>query len=129
MRIAPIVLLGALVAVGCSGSPTKPDTVVTLTLAVGQAGTGGDVAVTFLGVTSDSRCPTDTTCVTAGDAIVSVDVTVAGDTGRYDLRSTTSARIVHRGRVILLRGLTPERRTTRSIDARDYQATIQVGGS
>src|SRR3982750_3535618 len=58
------------IAASCGGHPTSPDTSfpVTLTLQPGQMSSAGDLAVTFLGVSSDSRCPAAAICISAGEA-------------------------------------------------------------
>jgi hypothetical protein len=67
-------LLGA--AIGCGGNPNQPSP-----LPLGQpfelrpgerAVIAGDVSLVFVDVVSDSRCPIDATCVSAGEALADV---------------------------------------------------------
>jgi hypothetical protein len=78
MRVA--LALVALLAAGCN-SPTAPDRVVPgrpFTLKVGESATlpGNDGRMGFVRLVSDSRCPLDALCITAGDAVIQVSFTV-----------------------------------------------------
>lgn len=73
MRVAFVLI--ALLAAGCK-SPTEPDTMVIgkpFQLKVGEQITFPDGNwMSFVRLVSDSRCPIDATCITAGDAVISV---------------------------------------------------------
>jgi hypothetical protein len=68
------VLLGA--AIGCSGNPSQPSPLQLgepFELRLGErAAIAGDVSLVFVNVASDSRCPSDATCVSDGEALADV---------------------------------------------------------
>lgn len=98
--------LGAGAAAGaCATAPTDPgiaEADITagraewrVTLAIGQSVTpdGAGAEVTLVDVTDDSRCPSDATCVWAGDAAVAIQVRPAsGPAERIVLHSGTEPR-------------------------------------
>ncbi|MEZ5286852.1 MAG: hypothetical protein R2712_18995 [Vicinamibacterales bacterium] len=53
-----------------------------LTLVVGASADASGATITFVRVSEDSRCPTGTTCIWAGDAIVELRVARAGSSAR-----------------------------------------------
>ena len=64
---AAVAILG--VALGCaSPAPASPDPASEIALHVGEKAQvqGGELVVTFVGVTQDSRCPKGEQCITAG---------------------------------------------------------------
>jgi hypothetical protein len=140
---AALLLTGLLTA--CPADPSAPDvpgTVVaevvpgdTFRLAPGEAVAleGTDLTVQFVGVTSDSRCPEDVTCVWEGDASV-VAHTIRAGQERVWLLHTPGETIGPRsvdvgdGWVLELTGLLPAPRSDRPIAARDYRAEFRVIG-
>src|SRR5690349_13713213 len=94
-RTVLALLCAASLLSGCNGSnpaapsqPTQPSTPApapsgpvsqTSTLAPGEAAGIRDgsreLQVRFTGVTNDSRCPADATCITAGEATLAFNVT------------------------------------------------------
>ena len=68
------VLLGA--AIACAGNPAQPSPLPLgepFELRLGErAAIAGDVSLLFVDVASDSRCPIDATCVSAGEALADV---------------------------------------------------------
>ena len=99
------------------------------TLAVGQTATIADTAITIrcLGVPNDSRCPGDATCITAGDATVSIEV-LPPDAGRsqYALHTADMKPVTHSGLTIALLQLDPYPFVSRPIQPGDYRATLRV---
>ena len=85
--------------------------------------------VTLTDVSDDSRCPTDATCVWAGDATVTLRVqpvsgpaeTVALHLNRPDARSATAA-----GLHLRLERLEPAPQAGRSIERGGYLAAIVI---
>ena len=77
MRARPLVasvLFSA--AIACGGNPSQPSPFALgepFELRPGQRGAvAGDVSLVFVDVASDSRCPIDATCVSAGEALADV---------------------------------------------------------
>jgi hypothetical protein len=123
---------GALsVLVSCSSSPTVPsvEPVREFVLQVGDAvevsGTG--LRVRFERVTSDSRCPADALCITAGDAVVAVTVARAGRPSEaFSLRTDRGNRAEIGDWGLSLTKLDPYPYSGRPIPAGDYKATFRV---
>lgn len=88
-----------LLLVGCATtpSPTNADGRPTGGLRVGQEQTvpGTSAHVSFTLVDGDSRCPTDVTCVWAGNAVAVLGVRAeSGPTNSYRLNTTLDPRQV-----------------------------------
>ena len=100
------------------------------TLGVGQTAVVGDTGLRLFlqGVSEDSRCPVDVTCVWEGDAKVSIDVAAPAPRAAYDLH--TSGRfdreVKHGAYRITLVALDPAPRSTVPPSSRDYRATLVV---
>lgn len=113
-------------------APTGPTVPLNqqFTLAPGAAAVvdGGDVAVQFVRVSGDSRCPADVVCVQGGDALVHIRVLDDGRTSEYELHTGDSRRAaaVHRDLQIELVQLQPYPFSSRTIDPSDYRATLVV---
>ena len=120
-------LVLVLVASTC-GSPTAPNE--PLRLAFGRSATGGDVRLTFVDVTEDSRCPADVTCVWEGNAAVLFRVTSGGST--IDVVLNTTDRPGHArtasafGHTIELTELQPAPRTDPPLRKEEYVALLRV---
>ena len=69
--------------VACNGDPTQPDRVANdkpFELRVGDAAlTTDDLRMRFDAVRSDSRCPSDALCVWAGEAVIALTLSRAGE--------------------------------------------------
>ena len=130
MRRAVLVVL-VLVAAACAGTSTAPsgpfDTRVVL--APGQSATVDEapLVLTFIGVMGDSRCPADAVCILGGDALVRIDVTSdRSQPARYDLHTGSMQPVQHRDVTIALVELSPYPFSSRTIEPRDYRATLRV---
>ena len=99
-------------------------------LHVGQSAAvaGVSAVITFRGVPSDSRCPSDVQCVQAGNAAVMLDVaTRGGPAAPVTLNSTTPPRETALGNGILrLVSLSPSRTAAGTIEPSAYVATLCV---
>ena len=121
----------ALVAAGCTGASMAPsgpfDTRVVL--APGQSATVDEapLVISFIGVIGDSRCPADALCILGGDALVRIDVTSdRSQPARYDLHTGSMQPVQHRDVTIGLVELSPYPFSSRTIEPRDYRATLRV---
>lgn len=89
---------------------------------------GTSLSITLEEVVDDSRCPTDVTCVWAGDVAVHIRV----DDGKAPahvatLRLNTGEKeTVHGDRRITLTAVNPYPESTRKIDPASYRATFSV---
>jgi hypothetical protein len=85
------------------------------------------IGIRFIGVTGDSRCPADALCIQGGDAIVRIEVHPNhGDKVTYELHTGSLRPVVHNGQVIRLIQLDPYPFSSRTIDPKDYRATLRV---
>ena len=118
------------IAAGCD-SPTRP-TVADLgepfSLKAGSSARVSDiVTVKFERVVSDSRCPLDVLCITAGSALIEIVVTIGG--GQATLGLTTDPpgwNTIHGGFTFRLVELQPYPRASRPTPATDYVVTLNV---
>jgi hypothetical protein len=125
-------IVAVLAACACSGSPTQPDRVPAgrpFELRVGDSAlTTDNLRIRFDTVRSDSRCPMDALCVRAGEAVIGVTLSLAGEAaiGRElqtvpDKSQTTYTRFT-----ITLSSLAPYPRSGHQILLHDYIATFVV---
>ena len=125
---AAVAILG--VALGCaSPAPASPDPASEIALHVGEKAQvqGGELVVTFVGVTQDSRCPKGEQCITAGKAVVNLEATPRGESPvafQLDTSSAYEHEIV--GLRIGLVSLDPLPVSGRPISPADYVARLTV---
>lgn len=92
-----------------------------------EAPAKGGIRVKFVELVDDSRCPTDTNCVWAGNAKIRVRVTRNGRSKVLELNSNMDPRNpVFAGYSFRLAGLTPEPRSNIRINRNGYVATIEI---
>lgn len=131
MRAAVVVVV-ALTLGGCkTGSPNGPAGPVDLrvVLAPGeQTAVPGVGAIRFEGVTNDSRCPGDATCIWAGDATVRVVVSASGGaSSSYELHTFDLKPVQHLDLTISLEALSPYPFASKGpIPPADYRVTIKI---
>jgi hypothetical protein len=89
---------------------------------------GTDLEVRFEGVPSDSRCPPDVRCISAGDATVVLRLTGGGkDATTYELHTPRGRKEAEHGSYLVsLVGLGPPPASNRQASAEDYVATLHV---
>jgi hypothetical protein len=143
MRFVRLGLLCATLA-ACQGSPptTAGDTNVApstssaraelgqpFDLKVGESVAVGDAGlkITFSKVAADSRCPIDVVCVWAGDAEVALRAEASGRSGAVSVHTLLEPRVGSFGSYkIELVQLTPTRRASQQVPAKDYVARLVV---
>jgi hypothetical protein len=130
MRFAPLILL-ALLLPACSGSSSAPTGPVDVKVVVAPGQLVGvveaGVSVRFEGVVSDSRCPGNATCITAGDAVVRISVSAAGGaSATYDLHTFDRKAAKHGDVSIAIDNLSPYPFTFAPISPGDYRATLRL---
>ena len=125
-----------LAATACSqNTPTSPTVPLDRAFTLAPSDTarieGTTLAVQFVRVSQDSRCPA--WCISAGDANLLVRVIESGATTDYDLHTDDNLRrsVVHRGVRITLAQLQPSRPILPGdgfgdISPGDYRATLQA---
>ena len=135
--LAGFMLLGSASAVGGDKSNSSAKQVVRLgrsfTLKAGRQVTlqGGKLRIKFAAVEEDSRCPSDVTCVWAGNASVRLEVSARGkDNQNLTLSTGHGATFVsereYHGYKVRLVALNPYPRSTQHIAPGDYVATLLV---
>jgi len=90
---------------------------------------GEPLTVTFEQVVEDSRCPTSTTCIWAGDAVVRIGLRVSStERGRLDLKTlseTTREGVFQKYRLRLIQ-LAPTPVDSASVPSEQYVLTLMV---
>ena len=125
MKLAVLTLVGSVLLV-----PRGPSMGEAFRLTVGESASieEADLALLFVDVTGDSRCPRDVTCIVAGEAVVVIDATTSEESetltfrvppGNGDTREFSGLRIE-------ILGLEPQTDSRRRIDPSSYEATIVV---
>ena len=131
---ALLVSFGSLFALACggssSGSPTgSPPAAINqpVELAPGQSTQVGALRITFTGVSGDSRCPIDVTCVWEGDAVAEIELSQPTSAMETRELHTASPRSATYGRyqVELVR-LDPAPRSTQTIPPASYRLVVRV---
>jgi hypothetical protein len=99
-------------------------------LRVGEAATVGDelLAISFVGVTSDSRCPIDVVCVWAGEATLRLTLRRLPQPARVvEVKTPSSSEAdSYDGYTIEVRALLPAPRSATPTDPAGYVATLVV---
>jgi hypothetical protein len=124
--VLPLLLIAA-----CSGSPTQPDRVAAgqpFELRLDQTATVDGLRIRFDAVRSDSRCPMDALCVRAGEAVIAVTLSAAGETsaGRELQTVPAMSQAAYSRFMITLSQLQPYPRSDRQMQPSDYIATFIV---
>ena len=91
------------------------------------AKTKGGIQIKFVELVEDSRCPTDTNCIWAGNEKIKVRVTKNGCSKVLELNTGLDPKeVVFAGHSFRLVGLTPEPRSNIRINRNGYVAAIEV---
>ena len=134
MALRDVILTLALVAAtgagacGASG-PTEGEPFelgAEVTIAPGETAraSDGSLKVRFVRVLDDSRCPTDATCIWAGEVKLRLAVEAGEQQVERDVREGESTTVAAR-KIELLR-VRPQPVSTRKIDAGDYRASLRI---
>src|ERR1043166_5255821 len=73
-------------------SASKPET-ITLKRGQQKRAANGEVILKFISVTEDSRCPTDTNCIWAGNAKVQVRISNGRGGSKMAIMNTTTGQL------------------------------------
>lgn len=87
-----------------------------------------DFAATFVGVSSDSRCPINATCFWAGEATLQFDLSANRHAARYDLKldGLSPGPTTHEGFAVEVQTLAPYPFAGRPTPPGDYRATVRI---
>lgn len=130
MKFLPL-LPALLFTTGCAAT-LIPGNPVEFELAVGETARleDQDISIQFKAVTADSRCPSDVTCVWAGDAALALRL--GGVPGIQDttLHTSLDPKSLHRGTTTLeVLGLSPTPVSTTSTDPKSYRLRLRVSST
>lgn len=129
MKPILIVLLFAVFTVLSVSVEARPGgSLVSVQLHKEKSITGAGFKIKFVEMVEDSRCPTGTTCIWAGNAKVKIEVHGGrGGTKTFELNSTTQPTVVnYSGFEIKLMSLTPKPAVNVRIDPDKYLASFEV---
>ena len=121
--------IATLAATACF-SPTGPDAVVGTPFQLKHGDTASlpeDARLRFDTVRSDSRCPIDAICITAGDATIAVTLMRSGGDESRDVHTTPAqSHFSYSQFTVTLTELQPYPRSDRQAKPEDYTATFVV---
>lgn len=120
------VVLGVALSLACATSNRSPDLVIDIGNTTIAPGTG--FTIMFKEVPGDSRCPTDVTCVQAGNAQVLLEVKGTDGSQRIVLLNTTAGPMEATvGKVVIrLVRLDPQPVSSVPASARKYSVVLHV---
>lgn len=124
-----IPLLFVLLLVACRSSGPSASHAASLgqevTLAPGEQADPHGLSVEFVKVVEDSRCPSDVTCVWAGEVKVQLSTRVrASETVQLEITAGQDATVG--GFRLAVMHVQPERVSTRAIAPEEYRVTLRV---
>jgi hypothetical protein len=114
----------ALAACGRDGSAATLNAPTQLTPGQSALFDAEDLAVKFVGIDSDSRCPSDVACVWAGEVVVRLAVRKDGRTQELSIKSNASLPV--EGFVVAVLEVLPPRSSSQRIAPADYRVTLKV---
>jgi len=119
-----IVFAVALTACGRDGSAATLN--APIQLAPGQSAVfdAEDLTVKFVGIDSDSRCPSDVACVWAGEVVVRLSVRKDSRTKELSIKATQSLPVD--GFSVTVLDVLPPRASSQRIAPADYRVTLKV---
>jgi hypothetical protein len=135
---ALLVTFGSVFALACSGSPSSsptdspsvgPAAAINqpVELAPGQSTQFGALRLTFTGVTGDSRCPVDVTCVWEGDGVAKIELSQpTSDTETRELHTAGPRSTTYGSYQVELVRLDPAPRSTQTIPPASYRLVVRV---
>lgn len=101
----------------CVTTPTGPGG--TAEARIGQTAFYGDIGITPVVVTEDSRCPTDATCTWEGRVVVTTRITGLSGSQSYEMILDEPKSVS--GGTITLTEVTPEAKQGQTIALSDYR--------
>lgn len=128
---ALLMMFGSLFALSCGDGSASSGPSQALNqpapLAPGESAQFGALRVTFTGVSGDSRCPVDVTCVWQGDAVAQIRLSEpAGAVESRDLHTNEPRSTKYGAYQVELVRLDPAPRSTETIPAANYRLTVRV---
>ena len=130
-RLPALLPLALAATLGC-GATILPGEEIEFELDVGESARleDLDVAVRFVRVSADSRCPIDVTCAWQGDGAVVLRLTRADDESDTTLHTGLEPRsVTSQGITLEVVGLAPAPQSTRPIYPDAYRVQLRAQGS
>jgi hypothetical protein len=117
----------AILGFAAAALASKPETIV-VKRGQQKSAAKGEVIIKFVSVTEDSRCPTDTNCIWAGNAKVQVKIANRQGGSKMAVMNTTVGPKGDQfnGWAVYLTSLTPEPKSGKKMDQRSYVATFEI---
>jgi hypothetical protein len=132
LPIRTVVLIAACIGAACGETPTEPTAVPLdrlFDLRVGESAIVPDgLKVTFDRVVSDSRCPIDAICVSAGEAVLALTLSLgfSAPVEREVRADSASPEISHLAYRIKVHALMPYPRSDKKTPSDQFVATFRV---
>ncbi|MBK9215193.1 MAG: hypothetical protein IPM59_06280 [Chloracidobacterium sp.] len=123
------IFVGLLITMNSYSQDIEPFKIETVTLKTGQQKTAkmSGLKIKFLGVTEDSRCPTDVQCIWAGNAVMKFRITGENGTKDYEFNSTIGRRGDQVGVwAVSVDTLDPAPHSKKTIAANAYCVKLQI---
>ena len=114
----------ALAACGRDGSAATLDAPIQLAPGQSAVFAAEDLAVKFVAIDSDSRCPSDVACVWAGEVIVRLSVRKDRHTREFAIKGNQNLPI--EGFVVSVLDVLPPPTSSQRIAPADYRVTLKV---
>ena len=119
-----IVFAVALAACGRDGSAATLNAPIQLEPGQSAVFDAENLAVKFIGIDSDSRCPSDVACVWAGEVVVRLSVRKDSRTQELSIKATQSLPVD--GFSVTVLDVLPPRASSQRIAPADYRVTLKV---
>ena len=119
-----IVFAVALAACGRDGSAATLNAPIQLEPGQSAVFDAEDLTVKFVGIDSDSRCPSDVACVWAGEVVVRLSVRKDSRTKELSIKAPQSLPVD--GFSVTVLDVLPPRASSQRIAPADYRVTLKV---
>jgi hypothetical protein len=114
----------ALAACGRGGAAATLDAPIQLAPGESAVFDAEDLQVKFLGISSDSRCPTDVACVWAGEVLVRLALRKDSRTKELAIKETEQLPV--EGYSVKVLQVLPARKSSQPIAPADYRVTLKL---
>jgi hypothetical protein len=126
IRIGCVSLLVAVALAACGRGGAAATLDAPIQLAPGESADfdAADLQVKFVGIDSDSRCPSDVACVWAGEVLVRLTLRKDGRTKELGIKESQSLPV--EGYSVTVLQVLPARKSSQPIPPADYRVTLKL---
>jgi len=126
IRIGCVSLLVAVALAACGRGGAAATLDAPIQLAPGESAyfDAADLQVKFVGIDSDSRCPSDVACVWAGEVLVRLTLRKDGRTKELGIKESQSLPV--EGYSVTVLQVLPPRKSSQPIPPADYRVTLKL---